>query len=884
MPEILENQTKWKCKFELRDYQRTALEKIETHLADQRIHIVAAPGSGKTILGLEIAGKLAGNVLVFAPTLAIRNQWISRLEENFTAPNQPTTSTSLITPGQLTASTYQSLHAALRGAADEETGETYDANVLETLLETTQILILDEAHHLRVAWSDALMEFVKNLKTKHPELVIIALTATPPYDSTPTEWQRYVELCGEIDVEIPIPQLVAAGDLAPHQDYVVFNYPNKNELQQLRETREKQVELLATLETEENKEALKTAGFFSIEAFDECIDDEVNCVGFLQLLDHLEIAAPANLKALLKPEMRASSFDIEHSVKATNFILGHPQLFPDTLVETLRARTKELGLWYRGKVTDTTLVETGRILLNSAGKLESIAAITHTEIANLGQLLRMLILTDHIRAEGLDLDIPAMLMGVVPIFHTLRPNLPEDVNLAVLTGSLVIIPQQILLPLRALAEELNLDVSKLQTSPLKVDANYLQLRHPQALKLITAAMSRGLIQILVGTAALLGEGWDCPQLNSLVLASTVKATMLTNQMRGRVIRTDPQQPEKVANIWHLATAEAGQLLHRKAERIPLATSYDFRKLEARFETFVGSAVAESVIESGVERCFPVGAKLESKQIAYLNRQTFAASGDRAGVARRWTEALAAGNVTGAGWEVARVSTVNLQARVFYSGYILLAFGIGMLMIFGGRLLGTLVQYDGMSGLVVLIWLLLLGVGVFFERLMTRWASPRRRLKRQASALLASLQQLGLISVSEGVVLHLPKSADRFQQDVALRGVRPHEEKLFSDALEQLYGPVKNPRYLFTPSRRFFGKILFYRLWCVQNVPDVLGGRKENVEVFARCMAENGMCIEVTYTRSQVGRKELLKARRLAAVNVATSFVDEKQKLLPITRL
>ena len=51
--------------------------------------------------------------------------------------------------------------------------------------------------------------------------------------------------------------------------------------------------------------------------------------------------------------------------------------------------------------------------------------------------------------------------------------------------------------------------------------------------------------------ALLGEGWDAPCINTLVLASSVGSFMLSNQMRGRAIRVDSAQPQKTANIWHL---------------------------------------------------------------------------------------------------------------------------------------------------------------------------------------------------------------------------------------------------------------------------------------------------------------------------------------------
>ncbi len=54
----------------------------------------------------------------------------------------------------------------------------------------------------------------------------------------------------------------------------------------------------------------------------------------------------------------------------------------------------------------------------------------------------------------------------------------------------------------------------------------------------------------MGTNSLLGEGWDAPVVNCLVLANRVGSFVLSNQMRRRAIRTVAGQPGKTANIWH----------------------------------------------------------------------------------------------------------------------------------------------------------------------------------------------------------------------------------------------------------------------------------------------------------------------------------------------
>src|SRR6476660_4360868 len=72
-----------------------------------------------------------------------------------------------------------------------------------------------------------------------------------------------------------------------------------------------------------------------------------------------------------------------------------------------------------------------------------------------------------------------------------------------------------------------------------------------AVRLLTQLFSEGAITVLVGTKSLLGEGWDAPSMNALILASFVGTDVTSNQMRGRAIRTSPAKPDKAANIWHL---------------------------------------------------------------------------------------------------------------------------------------------------------------------------------------------------------------------------------------------------------------------------------------------------------------------------------------------
>lgn len=63
---ILQFKGKW------RDYQARVLQNAGKYLSDGRIHIVAAPGSGKTTLGIELIRRLNEKALVLTPSITIR--------------------------------------------------------------------------------------------------------------------------------------------------------------------------------------------------------------------------------------------------------------------------------------------------------------------------------------------------------------------------------------------------------------------------------------------------------------------------------------------------------------------------------------------------------------------------------------------------------------------------------------------------------------------------------------------------------------------------------------------------------------------------------------------------------------------------------------------
>ncbi|MGI6034135.1 MAG: DEAD/DEAH box helicase, partial [Coriobacteriales bacterium] len=230
-----------------RNYQQKILDDAESYLEDGKIHIVAAPGSGKTTLGLELICRLGNPALILTPSITIRQQWGERFTDAFLPEGENPEayiSCHISDPGTITCITCQALYAAMSGKGAEERDEEepeeqegkngLSKSAASSRLDVAAIMkqkhittiCLDEAHHLRTEWHRSITKLLDELGDK---VTVISLTATPPYDSSPTEWKKYTDLCGPIDAEISIPQLVGQKTLCPHQDLVYFSYPTKEE-------------------------------------------------------------------------------------------------------------------------------------------------------------------------------------------------------------------------------------------------------------------------------------------------------------------------------------------------------------------------------------------------------------------------------------------------------------------------------------------------------------------------------------------------------------------------------------------------------------------------------------------------------------------------------
>lgn len=625
-------------RFPWRPYQKRVLDNLDNYLKDRQLHIVAPPGSGKTVLGLEVVKRLNEPALILAPTITIRNQWAERLNVDFLN-NQPFPHIAfdIKQPDKLTISTYQGLHSAFKDNAEKL--------IHDLRKQGMKNLVVDECHHLKNEWWKTLFHIQEKLN-----LQIIALTATPPFDVSGAEWQRYHQLCGEVDAEINVAELVAEHNLCPHQDYIYFSLPTSDESIEITRFHNDVNDFIDglkadftfrdwiknhpfLLETEQHLETIyETPDYFSsLLIVNEFFNGSVP-LGTTEIIGGDIEDLPEMDEEWLQLFLNQALFKDEY------FLQFEKTATFKSIIKTL----KKIGAIERKKVALLEPENINKKLRLSSSKLNSITTIVEHEWQTLKDDLRMVILTDYIRKEEMPTSEMSIKnqekIGVVPIFERLRKRFPVAIDLGILTGSLVVIPKIALQQLERIIVEKGLEVSQLSTKSLPHDDDYLQVESSGELRtkiveVITELFTKGGITTLVGTKSLLGEGWDAPAVNSLVLATFVGSYVLSNQMRGRAIRTQKGNPNKTANIWHLVCLDPTDKYG----------GHDFQILNRRFKAFHGVGFAKNpMIENGMNRFLLPPFPIDKKSMEIVNHQMLNRADNRERLRLDWEKALGNG--------------------------------------------------------------------------------------------------------------------------------------------------------------------------------------------------------------------------------------------------
>ena len=901
----MENLLKFKGSW--RDYQKRILDNLSFHLRDEKLHVVAAPGAGKTTLGIEVISRINRPTLILAPTNTIKNQWKERICSAFLEEKDyGIVSTNIREPKFITVITYQALLAAFCGDSDEKEPQTYEENdedfdnesitssrrfnekkadEIINILKRAKISLLcfDEAHHLRKEWWKALTYLNENLE---PEQTL-ALTATPPYDADYNEWKRYEDLCGEIDEVISIPELVKNGDLCPHQDFIYFSRLSESEKVMLKKHEQNVEKFVETLKNDKNLIKFLSKMDFLINTdyeVEAILDDPDFYVSVVSLLKESNYYISKEFMELFNAkESDIPKFDTNHARKFLNgFLFTHVEEFRSiqNKVEEYIASATHYGLVHNKRIVLNESVKLQRKIASSVGKLNSIAEIAEQEINSLGQNLRMVVLADYIK----DKDTDNSQLGVVPIWRTLKNKFAqEQASIGVLCGSLILLAKSKEQNFKNLLEQNGVNVSDVAINVYSEDDNYLKITPKESTKniivqLITYMFNKGFITVLVGTQALLGEGWDAPSINSLILSSTVSSYMLSNQMRGRAIRVDKNNPDKISNIWHLATiglpsdktlweqifGEAKSDEDLKTDS--MALFYDYNQLNKRFEGFEApSYYNRHEICNGLDRILPrrIINKLISEKgenaFNELNTQTLGFAKNRQQTKQWWDESLCLGYNAPQMKLRTGVQTEEMPLRTLtYKGYkhiissILGIFAVISFMIYD--FLYPLGFYIGGVALIVFLFIL---ANIGLKYLKT--GSVEGVMKQIAIVMLETLSAQNLIKSSlKNVGLKVDNGSEGIY--VSCANLPTEENNLFIKCLQEFLNPVENPRYLFVKYDKFMGTLKQTDYF---SIPAVLSAKKEDVNIFKSLWEKYiGEC-EIIYTRNIQGRITLLNARKNA---------------------
>lgn len=863
-----------------RDYQGRVLGELGKHLEDDHLHIVAAPGSGKTVLGIEVMGRLRRPTLILAPTLPIRNQWLQRIAEMFLPDGfdmQPWISTDIYQPKLVTIVTYQGLHAALGKKKSDTLFEDLKGLGLGAL-------ILDEAHHLRNEWWKTLIATKKTFA----EITVVSLTATPPYDVEYSEWQRYHEMCGAIDAEISVPELVKINDLCPHQDYVYFSSPTAYEQKILTQFKRDVQEFALALKTNEPFINMIAAHPWLAEPethVEEILNDPAFCSSMIIFLHYLQWDIPEKTLAVLGvsqqaiPALTLAWLEILFQGIFYKYAKGFEAWRSE--LNRLEKALKEIGAIEKRKVRFKDSEKVKKLLAFSLSKLDSIRTITQLESDTLKTNLRMVILTDYIRKSDLPTgdqeQRPIDKIGAVPLFETLRRSGIDGIKLGILTGSLIFIPAESEMLLWEIANRLQIDRRRIQLQKVSFDANYVQLTirgevQQRIVHLITELFGAGGITVLIGTQALLGEGWDAPSVNVLVLASYVGSYMLSNQMRGRAIRIDQRQPEKVANIWHLVALNSHAKGEARSRLAEIDWGDDYRMLQRRFAAFEGLSYNDPLrIENGFQRLGLSSIDWDSDNIEKANSTIRMKATDRARLTREWFLALESDSANPmmveqveSGYLPKGFAVSNAIGPVVWRSLALvccLIFGLGFF--WSSRW--------SVYALAIIAWITfirMLPKSVRLWWILIRQGRPAQRMALIAKVILRAMEDSGQLSQPRSRYRVICKKLPDDYVCCRLKGASTLECSRFLDGLEELLSPVENPRYLLLQ----YGDEKRKRVVDCCSVPVVCGQNKKDAEGFKAYWNKTIGPADIVFTRNAKGRRLLLQARHMALTSMARNNI------------
>ena len=550
-------------------------------------------------------------------------------------------------------------------------------------------IVVDECHHLRAHWAVVVQYLRRRLAAAGRAPTLIGLTATAPSREDPS-YARYHALLGEVDAEVPVPAVIRAGCLAPARELAWFTLPTPEETGFLAtagaELRHRIAQFLLAPDGVDYLLGVVAPGMPAdalgvdeprlvralVAGFDA---DPVLAAAAGAVLRRTGDYTPTPLSVLAVPLL--PELDTLDAAEELQLLARYAldRLLPD---QDRRGEWNAVRETLRGfgmHLTDAG-IRAGRspvdvITAGSRAKDVAVVDILRRELAALGPRLRAVVVTDAAERSAVHraLDVlaapgrPGAAGGARRCYDVLLSDADlRALSPVLLTGREVRVPHGREELLERLRERTGADL------PARDDGWSLCASAGKARAELVLAVSRlvaeGRVRLVVGTRGLLGEGWDCPAVNTLVDLTTVTTSTAVAQLRGRGMRLDASWPGKVAHTWSvtcLLPAGAGLVssteldrLRRKADSTwSAAPRTEADGPEGRAGRGAGAAApraedddraGDPVVETGLAAVLGparlraldrLAAGAAPTDVEALNAAIAAGLDDRAGERRRW---------------------------------------------------------------------------------------------------------------------------------------------------------------------------------------------------------------------------------------------------------
>ena len=541
---------------------------------------------------------------------AARRRWIDELARDGRSPARASAWLDELAASNRSAYTrgIRSRAAAVRAGVDELDDAAVAALLstaarerLDALVDAgVATIVVDECHHLRAHWAVVVRYLSRRLAAAGCAPTLIGLTATAPSSEDPS-YARYHALLGEVDAEVPVPAVIRAGCLAPARELAWFTLPAPEETGFLAtagaELRHRVAQILLAPDSVDYLLGVIAPG----APADVCAADDPRLVGAIvagfdadprlaaaaaALLRRTGDYVPTPLSVLAVPLLPAlDALDVDEELHLlARYALD--RLLPDADRRGEWDAVRETLRGFGMHLTDAG-IRAGRSpvdVITAGSRAKDVAAvdILRRELAALGERMRAVVVTDAAERSAVHraLDVLAApdrtgaAGGALRCYEVLLSDADlRALNPVLLTGREVRVPHGQDGLLAELRERTGLDL------PARDDGWSLRAAtgagRAELVLAVSGLVAAGRVRLVVGTRGLLGEGWDCPAVNTLVDLTTVTTSTAVAQLRGRSMRLDPAWPGKVAHVWSvtcLLPAGAGlrsstdlDRLRRKAE-------------------------------------------------------------------------------------------------------------------------------------------------------------------------------------------------------------------------------------------------------------------------------------------------------------------------------